>query len=96
MDSQKIYSEVSERYSAAARGSNTGFGDTIAKAFGYSEEDLAGIPKDSNMGLSCGNPLAITTLRDVGSQRSGRPASVGNYPVFPLLMLTCLPGRDRR
>lgn len=68
MDSQKIYSEVSERYSAAARGSNTGFGDTIAKAFGYSEEELAGIPKDSNMGLSCGNPLAIATLRDVGSQ----------------------------
>ncbi|GJN68185.1 hypothetical protein PLICBS_002228 [Purpureocillium lilacinum] len=64
MDSQKIYSEVSERYSAAARGSNTGFGDTIAKAFGYSEEELAGIPKDSNMGLSCGNPLAIATLRD--------------------------------
>ncbi|UNI16358.1 Arsenite methyltransferase [Purpureocillium takamizusanense] len=63
MDSQKIYSEVGERYSAAARGTNTGFGDTIAKAFGYSEEELAAIPKDSNMGLSCGNPLAIATLR---------------------------------
>ncbi|KJZ77334.1 hypothetical protein HIM_03058 [Hirsutella minnesotensis 3608] len=63
MDSQKIYSQVSERYSAAARSSNTGFGDTIAKAFGYSEEELAQVPRDSNMGLSCGNPLAIATLR---------------------------------
>lgn len=35
----------------------------IAKAFGYSEEELASIPAESNMGLSCGNPVAMASIR---------------------------------
>ncbi|PNY27504.1 Uncharacterized protein TCAP_02565 [Tolypocladium capitatum] len=64
MDSQEIYSHVSERYSAAALSSSSGYGDRVAKAFGYSEEELAAIPRESNLGLSCGNPLAVASLRD--------------------------------
>jgi arsenite methyltransferase len=35
----------------------------LAKAFGYSEEELRSIPADANMGLSCGNPTATANLR---------------------------------
>lgn len=30
---------------------------------GYSEEDLEGIPVEANMGLGCGNPIAIASLK---------------------------------
>ncbi len=36
----------------------------IAEAFGYSPEELASIPAESNMGLSCGNPTATANLRE--------------------------------
>ncbi|MEZ5975292.1 MAG: arsenite methyltransferase [Planctomycetota bacterium] len=36
---------------------------TIATAFGYSPEELASIPAEANMGLSCGNPTAMASLR---------------------------------
>lgn len=35
----------------------------IAEAFGYSEDDLNSIPVEANMGLSCGNPTAIASIR---------------------------------
>ncbi len=35
----------------------------IAEAIGYSSEELNDLPEASNMGLSCGNPNAIASLR---------------------------------
>src|SRR5438552_9555538 len=35
----------------------------VAAAFGYSPEELASIPAEANMGLSCGNPTATARLR---------------------------------
>src|SRR5262252_2239150 len=35
----------------------------VAQAFGYSPEELASIPAEANMGLSCGNPTAFASLR---------------------------------
>src|SRR3954463_3368914 len=35
----------------------------VAEAFGYSPEELASIPAEANMGLSCGNPTAFAGLR---------------------------------
>ncbi len=35
----------------------------VAEAFGYSPEELASIPAEANMGLSCGNPTATARLR---------------------------------
>ncbi|KAG4279684.1 methyltransferase [Fusarium proliferatum] len=64
MNSEDIYAQVSERYGSAAKGSDARYSNTIAKAFGYSEEELASVPKDANLGLSCGTPLAIATLRE--------------------------------
>ena len=35
----------------------------VAEAFGYTAEELASIPAEANMGLSCGNPTASASLR---------------------------------
>ncbi|MEQ9453112.1 MAG: arsenite methyltransferase [Phycisphaeraceae bacterium] len=35
----------------------------VARAFGYSAEDLKAIPAEANMGLSCGNPIALANLK---------------------------------
>src|SRR6476620_6264020 len=36
----------------------------VAEAFGYSPQELASIPAEANMGLSCGNPTATANLRE--------------------------------
>jgi len=49
------------------------YADELAKGIGYLEDELSGIPEDSNMGLSCGNPTALAQLKsgevvlDIGS-----------------------------
>lgn len=35
-----------------------------AKKLGYTEADLKNMPKDANMGLGCGNPIAIAELKE--------------------------------
>ena len=65
MSTQEIYDHVTERYSAASRGTALEYGASVAKAFGYSEEELADIPQESNLGLSCGNPMAMASIREV-------------------------------
>jgi SAM-dependent methyltransferase len=35
----------------------------VAEAFGYAPEELASIPAEANLGLSCGNPTATANLR---------------------------------
>lgn len=36
---------------------------TVAEAFGYTAAELAAIPAEANLGLSCGNPTAYAGLR---------------------------------
>ena len=36
--------------------------DRRARAVGYSDDELTGIPRDANLGLGCGNPTAIANL----------------------------------
>lgn len=64
MNVQQIYEKVQECYGSAAKESSGEYGRAVAKAFGYSEEELTVIPKDANLGLSCGNPLALAKLRE--------------------------------
>ena len=65
MDSQEICDKVRAHYSAASQGSTVAYGSAIAKSFGYTEEELANTPETSNLGLSCGNPLAIASVSEV-------------------------------
>ena len=36
----------------------------ISKEIGYSEEVLKAVPEDSNLGLGCGNPVALASLNE--------------------------------
>ncbi|KAL2174602.1 S-adenosyl-L-methionine-dependent methyltransferase [Thermothelomyces heterothallicus CBS 202.75] len=62
MDSaENLYDKVREHYSAASSGTSVKYSEAVAKSFGYSADELANIPQAANLGLSCGNPLAIAT-----------------------------------
>lgn len=64
---------VMESYKKIAVESSNCCGDNISKSIGYSEEELEIVPKDSNLGLGCGNPQLIAnicegeTVLDLGS-----------------------------
>lgn len=58
---------VKEKYGETARvglSSDDQAVRAVAEAFGYSAEELASIPAEANMGLSCGNPLATAHLKE--------------------------------
>jgi len=38
--------------------------EAISMAMGYSEEELKSIPDDANLGLGCGNPTALASLKE--------------------------------
>lgn len=64
--SEQLLGSVRSKYSAVAEStlSNEHAGvQAVAQAFGYSAEELTLIPADANMGLSCGNPTAIASIR---------------------------------
>ena len=61
-----VQDTVREKYaSVAISGLSTNHDGVraVAEAFGYSPEELASIPAEAIMGLSCGNPTAFATLR---------------------------------
>jgi SAM-dependent methyltransferase len=64
--SQFIENAVKSKYgSVATSGLSTQHAGVraVAEAFGYTPEQLASIPAEANMGLSCGNPTAMANLR---------------------------------
>jgi SAM-dependent methyltransferase len=77
MEKNEIRKEVRERYAEAAK---TGGGccggldtsccgsgstaDEIGKAIGYSDSELGTVPDGANLGLGCGNPTALASLRE--------------------------------
>ncbi|KAJ5756195.1 hypothetical protein N7533_005738 [Penicillium manginii] len=38
--------------------------EQIARAFGYSAEDLGSLPEKTNLGLSCGNPVGFANMKE--------------------------------
>jgi len=36
----------------------------VSKKIGYTEEDLKSVPEGSNLGLGCGNPIALVSLKE--------------------------------
>jgi SAM-dependent methyltransferase len=75
MKNEAITDAVQEHYASVARGETSACGapvEDVARSIGYSEEELA-LAGDANLGLGCGNPLALTeikpgmTVLDLGS-----------------------------
>ncbi|CAG7938988.1 unnamed protein product [Penicillium nalgiovense] len=68
MHSNAIYTHVQDRYGDLADRSSTSeqkrTEQRIAQAFGYEAADLSSIPQAANLGVSCGNPLALANLRE--------------------------------
>ncbi len=65
--SEAIIDAVRSRYGAVAQGGLSSEQEgvrAVAEAFGYTAEELASIPAEANMGLSCGNPTATAHLRE--------------------------------
>lgn len=61
-----IHDMVRANYGALAR--NRGGRDDaplsrIAAAFGYTADDLGAVPQGANLGVSCGNPVALASLQ---------------------------------
>jgi arsenite methyltransferase len=64
--SDTIREAVRENYASVARSglsSEKAGVRAVAEAFGYTPEQLASVPADANMGVSCGNPTAFAGIR---------------------------------
>ncbi|MFA7030781.1 MAG: arsenite methyltransferase [Candidatus Methanomethylophilaceae archaeon] len=66
---RKDYSDVAKGVSKGCCGGGLGCCSTIeiknaSLTMGYSKEDLKEIPLGANMGLGCGNPIAIALLKE--------------------------------
>jgi len=75
MEKKEIKKIVREGYSKIAKqGSSccesfdpcceTDLGEAISKKIGYTNEELSQVPKGSNLGLGCGNPVALSSLKE--------------------------------
>ncbi len=76
MDQKGIKESVKARYGKIAKqgtsccgpaSSCCGSGDLakdISRRIGYSEEEITGAPEGANLGLGCGNPVALASLRE--------------------------------
>ena len=66
MEAKIIEQTVRSKYAGLAKGglsSDHAGVRTVAEAFGYTPEQLASIPAEANMGVSCGNPTAFASLK---------------------------------
>ncbi|RHZ65247.1 hypothetical protein CDV55_105660 [Aspergillus turcosus] len=68
MQSTETIQAVQDYYGGLAERGSTGrtedYQTSVAKAFGYDPEDLKSLPENANLGVSCGNPLALASLRE--------------------------------
>ncbi len=63
---ESLTKTVQSKYASVAKsGLSTGHPGVraVAEAFGYAPEQLASVPAEANMGLSCGNPTAFASLK---------------------------------
>lgn len=67
MSRENILGAVQDQYGRVARSSLSNDQMAIravAQAFGYTPEELESLPPEANMGLSCGNPVALAALQE--------------------------------
>lgn len=77
MDKEKIKAHIRKRYSKVAKRESASCSKStcccnsvktdlsaVTQKLGYSEQDFYDAPYESNMGLGCGNPVAIASLKE--------------------------------
>jgi len=62
------YAEVAKKGNPCCAPANpccggTGMARNISKSIGYTDEDLGAVPDGANLGLGCGNPIALASLK---------------------------------
>ena len=67
--SERIRRRVREGYAEIAKGNasccgGAGLARDISQKIGYTDEELRAAPDGANMGLGCGNPVALASLRE--------------------------------
>ncbi len=68
-DAELVRQKVREGYSEVAKGGRSCCGsdrkcsDDLVQQIGYAADELSVVPEGANMGLSCGNPTAIASLK---------------------------------
>jgi SAM-dependent methyltransferase len=64
LEEEKARKIVREGYAKVARKGSTCCGSESSKEIGYTEEELIAVPEGAaNMGLGCGNPVALASLK---------------------------------
>jgi len=63
------YAKIAKQSSSCCAPVNSCCGSTdlaqdISKSIGYTEEELKAVPEGANLGLGCGNPVALASLRE--------------------------------
>lgn len=63
------YAKIAKRVSSCCTSmssccGNTESADDISKAIGYTDKDLKAVPEGANLGLGCGNPIALASLKE--------------------------------
>ncbi|MDH5695422.1 MAG: arsenite methyltransferase, partial [Dehalococcoidia bacterium] len=63
------YAKIAKQDSSCCAPVNSCCGSTdlaqdISKSIGYTEEELEAVPEDANLGLGCGNPVALASLME--------------------------------
>ncbi len=66
---RKGYGKIAKQSSSCCVPANSCCGNTdpaqaISKTIGYSEEELKAVPEGANLGLGCGNPIALASLKE--------------------------------
>lgn len=72
MDTKDIKNKVKEGYAKVAKqgtsccssGGCCSSAKDISKTVGYSDEEMSAVPDGANLGLGCGNPVAIASLKE--------------------------------
>jgi ubiquinone/menaquinone biosynthesis C-methylase UbiE len=71
MDKEAIKKNVRDGYAKVANGGamgssccGTDAAKTVSKEMGYSENELNAVPGGANLGLGCGNPTALASLKE--------------------------------
>lgn len=75
MDEGKIKKLVREGYGRIAQGIDrcclpmasccpgSGLAEELAKRIGYTDQEIGAVPQGANLGLGCGNPIALSSLQ---------------------------------
>lgn len=75
MEKDKIKDVVRNSYAEVAKASNEGYGcacgpgsvataKSISLGVGYSQDETSSVPEGANLGLGCGNPTALASLKE--------------------------------